>query len=551
MKKKVFMLVLSMALVLGTFSTSAFAAENELSDEIKAVSTAQESSKEAVETIEDTEATGDEIPAEAQESVSDTEEDATTETAQIPMEEEINTQTNETASGTCGENLTWVLTEDGTLTISGEGEMDIAEDADAPWYTYADSIQKVVIENGVTSIGARAFGDCSVLKEIVIPSSVTSIEDAAFISCISLSAITIPNSVTRIGGSVFNNCRELISITIPDSVTNIGDSVFADCVKLEEVLLPNTITDISGGMFWRCTSLKKIVIPDSVTSIGADAFWHCFALETVEIPNGVTQIGSFAFQLCTSLKEITFSESLTSIGEEAFANCSGLESVVIPESVNNVDLAAFLGCTGLKEVTILNRVINIGQNVFADCGDVIIYGYEGSTVETYARDNALNFVALTESKLEIVPEKTDEVYEKGSGIDAVIYCTGEYADFVSVEMDGILVDPANYKVEDGSTVLTFASSYLDTLSVGRHTVTLNYIDESISTYLTIVEAESQDVTPSGDGNITGSGTGGSGVNRAVKTGDQTNVAFALMLSMASVMVCITVWGMRKKAIVRR
>lgn len=551
MKKKVFMLMLSMTLVLGTFSTSAFAAENELSGEIKTVSTVQESSKEAVEEVEDTEPAGDEIPAEAQESVSDTEEDAKTETDQIPMDEEISAQTNEIASGTCGENLTWVLTEDGTLTVSGEGEMETEAGENVPWYQYASSIQKVVIENGVTSIGARAFGDCSVLKEIVIPSSVTSIEDAAFISCISLSAITIPNSVTRIGGSVFNNCRELISITIPDSVTNIGDSVFADCVKLEEVLLPNTITDISGGMFWRCTSLKKIVIPDSVTSIGADAFWHCFALETVEIPNGVTQIGSFAFQLCTSLKEITFSESLTSIGEEAFANCSGLESVVIPESVNNVDLAAFLGCTGLKEVTILNRVINIGQNVFADCGDVIIYGYEGSTVETYARDNDLNFVALTESKLEIVPEKTDEVYVKGSGTDAVIYCTGEYADFVSVEMDGTLVDPGNYKVEDGSTVLTFTSSYLDTLSVGRHTVTLNYIDESISTYLAIVETESQDVTPSGDGNITGSGTGGSGVNRAVKTGDQTNVAFALMLSMASVMACITVWGMRKRAMVRK
>ena len=108
------------------------------------------------------------------------------------------------ASGTCGENLTWALDSEGTLTISGTGEMDNYYDGyGIPWYEDTESIVKVVVEDGVTSIGECAFSFCS-----------------------SLASVTIPDSVTSIGSSAFRGCSRLASVTIPDSVTSIGDRAY-------------------------------------------------------------------------------------------------------------------------------------------------------------------------------------------------------------------------------------------------------------------------------------------------------------------------------------
>ncbi|MCD8017444.1 MAG: leucine-rich repeat domain-containing protein, partial [Oscillospiraceae bacterium] len=91
-------------------------------------------------------------------------------------------------SGTCGDDLTWSLnTETGVLTISGTGNMtDWSSISDVDWYSYRTSITQVVIEDGVTSIGAYAFYNCSSLTSVVIPETVTSIESCAFSGCTSL-----------------------------------------------------------------------------------------------------------------------------------------------------------------------------------------------------------------------------------------------------------------------------------------------------------------------------------------------------------------------------
>ena len=100
------------------------------------------------------------------------------------------------ASGTCGENLTWNLS-NGTLTISGFGAMtDYSNNSSsrAPWYSSRSSITSVIISDGVTSIGERAFYYCSSLTSVTIPNSVTSIGDYAFYNCSSLTSVTIPNN---------------------------------------------------------------------------------------------------------------------------------------------------------------------------------------------------------------------------------------------------------------------------------------------------------------------------------------------------------------------
>ena len=131
------------------------------------------------------------------------------------------------ASGTCGENLTWELGGDGTLRISGKGEMaDYTYDDKAPWDTYRRQVTAIVLEDGVTSIGDYAFYFCSSATAVTIPDSVTSIGKSAFSGCDDLTSVTIPEGVTSIAGYAFSRCYDLINVTIPYSVTSIGDSAF-------------------------------------------------------------------------------------------------------------------------------------------------------------------------------------------------------------------------------------------------------------------------------------------------------------------------------------
>ena len=154
------------------------------------------------------------------------------------------------ASGNCGENLTWTLDSEGTLTISGTGAMpDYSYDSKAPWYSSRSSIKSVTIGNSVTRIGSSAFYDCS-----------------------SLASVTIGNSVTSIGEWAFHNCSSLTCVTIPDSVTSIGSGAFEYCSSLASVTIGNSVTSIGSNAFHYCSSLASVTIPDSVTRIGTSAF---------------------------------------------------------------------------------------------------------------------------------------------------------------------------------------------------------------------------------------------------------------------------------------
>ena len=146
------------------------------------------------------------------------------------------------ASGTCGDNLTWKLDDGGTLTISGKGAMTGWVDSDfAPWKTYSNTINKVVIQPGVTSIGGHAFSKCKNLTSITIPEGVTSIGSSAFWDCFNLTSITIPEGVTSIGTGAFRGCSSLTSITIPESVTSIGEYAFYACDGLIDVTYHSTM----------------------------------------------------------------------------------------------------------------------------------------------------------------------------------------------------------------------------------------------------------------------------------------------------------------------
>ena len=272
------------------------------------------------------------------------------------------------------DNLTWKLYADGTLNISGAGAMkDYDYDNNpSPASQKKDSVKKVVIEDGVTSIGNSAFFYCTSLTSITIPNSVTSIEPYAFYNCNSLTSITIPNSVTSIGNFAFSDCSSLTSITIPDSVTSIGNYAFAYCEGLTSITIPDSVTSIGAYAFSYCSSLTSITIPDSVTSIGNGAFDNCSSLTSITISDRVTSIKPYAFSYCSSLTSITIPNSVTSIENFAFSKCSSLTNITIPDSVTSIGSSAFNGCSSLQTIS-LSCKSSLKKSDFGDQADLVSY----------------------------------------------------------------------------------------------------------------------------------------------------------------------------------
>ena len=209
----------------------------------------------------------------------------------------------------------------GSSSIGGGAILLYSSSNDSRNYVYQNSVQKIEIGNGVTSIESSAFSHCYSLSSITIPDGVTSIGGSVFSHCYSLSSITIPDGVTRIGGDAFEICYSLASITIPNSVTSIGASAFYNCFPLASITIPNSVTSIESSAFYNCYSLASITIPNDVTSIGASAFDYCYSLASITIPDGVTSIGGYAFENCYSLSSITIPDGVTRIGGGAFYNC--------------------------------------------------------------------------------------------------------------------------------------------------------------------------------------------------------------------------------------
>lgn len=182
---------------------------------------------------------------------------------------------SEVAGGSCGTNLTWSLSSNGTLTISGKGVMPgYSVSREAPWYSYQSRITSVVIEKGVENISTRAFYGCRSIASVSIPDSVTQIWGSAFYECESLAIVIIPNSVIYLGANAFYGCESLTEVILSQKLGYIYDYTFFDCEKLRDVVIPDGVTFIGEKAFAWCDNLHTVAIPKSVTSIAAGAFDH-------------------------------------------------------------------------------------------------------------------------------------------------------------------------------------------------------------------------------------------------------------------------------------
>lgn len=203
-------------------------------------------------------------------------------------------QTETVESGSCGTNVSWVLDDQGVLTISGTGPI-----TSIPWIdnaTLKAMVKEAVVEDGVTSLYyGNTFAGCANLTKVTLADSVTDVKTYTFMNCTELTEVTLPSGLTQIGNSLFSGCSALENITIPGGVTQIGNSAFYGCSSLTEMTLPPNLETIGSQAFEDCSGLTEIALPDALTQIGSNAFGRCRSLLSIILPDSTVTIGRDAF----------------------------------------------------------------------------------------------------------------------------------------------------------------------------------------------------------------------------------------------------------------
>lgn len=301
-------------------------------------------------------------------------------TIEYHHDEEIN-MTVTSGSGKCGDNVNWSLTDDGTLTISGNGKMyEYAETDTLPWFENNDNqaILNVTVEEGVESICYGAF-----LKTSIV-------------------SLVLPDSITEIGEFSVSLCSNLEYVVLSDNIEELPESALYYNRKLTYVHMPENLKTIGFGVFSWDDKLENIIIPKGVTCIEEGAFAECFALKKAVIPAGVTTLGRAVFSLNNSMTELYFPPSFKSIGYTTFSGCANVDKIILPDGLTEIGESAF-AWTGEERSSSSKQIIYVPKSVtkfgkYAILGSGIeIHGFAGSEAETYAKENNIPFIAVTES----------------------------------------------------------------------------------------------------------------------------------------------------------
>lgn len=400
------------------------------------------------------------------------------------------------------------------LVISGKGEMR-SFDPNYGYNRYSDIHLNIF---NIVDIFTDIPLEQSVVR-VVIEEGVTSIGDNAFVNFENLEIVEIPNTVTKIGVRAFEGCKRLNSITIPRTVTRIGNRAFEGCTSLKSITIPGTVARIGDRTFKGCTGLKSITISGTVARIGDKAFEGCTSLGSVKIPNTVTEIGDRAFADCTSLDKIEYcgTGELTCEGENSvFSNCP-VQKIQVP--VNYDGNSDVLGTTCGKDIDkklyknscpnlrIISDGIcgnNLTYNIEKESGGSIVLNILGEgTMDDYSDSNPapwygykdkINYVIIREGVTKIGRGAFKNISGLLSTIDipSTVIEIGSYA-FENCKFNGALEIPKNVqkigvsafkntkvtRVEYCGNGLTVCSEDVFVNNVNEVLVNQNYSDDKV------------------------------------------------------------------------
>lgn len=297
------------------------------------------------------------------------------------------------ASGTCGDNLTWVLDSDGTLTISGTGEM-----TSSPWYDYRSNIKNVIIENGVTTIANSAFYNCSNLEDVSLPNSIETIGDISFKYCSKLTKFIVPYGTKQLGYEFLANCTSLESVFVPNTIESVGSALFENCT-LSTLWVPKSFSENYDFRFWpegaSIDTEGSLQYCDTWAEMSDDTTLRIFGGEKIADYAPAKEKFSLLWDYYNYAENIVIESGITSIGADSFKNFSNCKSVLIPNTVTSIGSYAFYKFTNLSEITIPSSVTSISKYAFTYCDNLTtIYGTANSNAHTWALQNWYKFVDI-------------------------------------------------------------------------------------------------------------------------------------------------------------
>ena len=277
------------------------------------------------------------------------------------------------AEGTCGatdaDDVTWKLTEDGVLTVSGTGSIKNKPQ-------WADEVKnqtlELKIEGGVSVIGDEAFREFSALKTVKLESGVEKIGQKAFMKCSCLETAELSETLTTIGTSAFNSCKALQSVRIPESVENMGQNLFRNCTQLNTAEIYGT--QIPNYAFDSCANLQTVIIGDKVTSIGQNAFAAC-GMKELTIPENISSVNEYVFGTVNNNSLETLHINCKSVlSGKIFNKCKALKTVTIGKNVPEIKKEIFSGATALESLTV------DPENTSVNIQDDVLYSADGKTL---------------------------------------------------------------------------------------------------------------------------------------------------------------------------
>lgn len=276
-----------------------------------------------------------------------------------------------------------------TLTISGKGAMaDYASASKTPWYSYRKTATKIVVESGVTSVGAYAFSGLTKLTSVTLSDTLKTIGYRAFRSCTGLTSIEIPNSVTEIAAVAFYRWDATKTIkfnrdkntVLRDVALGTNWSYLANIDYNGEVESAPTAGTYGDNISWsydvNTTTLiisgKGKMAEPAETGVLSTAIygWHLWAgdITAVVISEGIESLSTSALESFRQMTSVQFPSTLKVVGELALSQCAGLTDVTLPEGVTTLKKQAFQ--FGGKNFILPSTITTIEESALSSASSV-------------------------------------------------------------------------------------------------------------------------------------------------------------------------------------